>query len=558
MGEVGLEPTRPYGQGILNPQRLPFRHTPNNRGRPVDSGGPGDYTEADDSGDRPRTWSHHRPLSFQRRAEGSQRMGLGRKFAFAALLAGVIVTGSAPVLATGPDIIVGEIAILNNINRYGPLGRITAFSFATTSCNIGDMEAAWFSNTPDHPVIAQNIYRLKAGRFEQIGMAWLKHGFATLNDELPGCGTCQPTDGQTLGPGCSDTYEATLNGAQGLLGPRSQVNPSSGEFPYPFAAPAIQPIIGRRIQVKNRDLDPIQNPGALYFLEAFYISAHESIFNNAANNASWRRVTVTSEPLGYKLTPAGSTVREEPAVFAWKANDPTVQIQQVVIENDGGPGYFGYFWVASKATYRGNCTWRYEYAVENLNSHQACGAFSVSLPGGVTPSWAGRRSIRYHSGEPYLPFSWMYSWTDSEIRWETYPFAEVPNANAIRFGTLYNFRFDVQAPPTCEGAAAIHLFRSPHRDPYVVQVIGPTIGDPCLQSEPTDFSCEAALVQPDRLPGDVSLDGTVDEADVQALVDVILGRQEAPEATLAADIDESGVVDGHDIAALVNLLTGSK
>lgn len=66
----------------------------------------------------------------------------------------------------------------------------------------------------------------------------------------------------------------------------------------------------------------------------------------------------------------------------------------------------------------------------------------------------------------------MYSWTDSEIRWETYPFAEVPNANAIRFGTVYNFRFDVQAPPTCEGAAAIHLFRSPNRDPYVVQVIG--------------------------------------------------------------------------------------
>jgi hypothetical protein len=28
LGEVGFEPTRPFGQGILNPQRLPFRHTP--------------------------------------------------------------------------------------------------------------------------------------------------------------------------------------------------------------------------------------------------------------------------------------------------------------------------------------------------------------------------------------------------------------------------------------------------------------------------------------------------------------------------------------------------
>lgn len=28
LGEAGLEPARPFGQGILNPQRLPFRHTP--------------------------------------------------------------------------------------------------------------------------------------------------------------------------------------------------------------------------------------------------------------------------------------------------------------------------------------------------------------------------------------------------------------------------------------------------------------------------------------------------------------------------------------------------
>ena len=27
MAEVGIEPTRPIGQGILNPQRLPFRHS---------------------------------------------------------------------------------------------------------------------------------------------------------------------------------------------------------------------------------------------------------------------------------------------------------------------------------------------------------------------------------------------------------------------------------------------------------------------------------------------------------------------------------------------------
>ena len=27
LAEVGVEPTRPFGQGILSPQRLPFRHS---------------------------------------------------------------------------------------------------------------------------------------------------------------------------------------------------------------------------------------------------------------------------------------------------------------------------------------------------------------------------------------------------------------------------------------------------------------------------------------------------------------------------------------------------
>lgn len=480
-------------------------------------------------------------------------MGLRRTILVGACL--LSLACASPARANGPDIIVGEIAILNSINRYGPSNGISAYSFATTSCNIGDMEAAWYATTPDHPVIVQNLYRLKAGRLEQIGLAWLKHGFATLNENYPGCGTCQDTNGETLGVGCSDTYDASLNGAQGLLGPRSLVNASSGQFPYPFTAPPIQPVIGRRIQVKNFELDPLKNPGALYFLEASYISAQESIFNNAANNASWRRVTVTTDQSGYRLTPAGPTVRQQPAIFAWQANDPDVQIQQVSVENDGGPGYFGYFWVAAKATYLGNCNWRYDYAVENLNSHQSCGAFSVSLPSGIPVSHAGTTQVRYHSGEPYINFSWDIAYSPTEITWQTYPISVLPNANALRFGTMYTFRFETQAPPTCDAAAAIHLFRSPDRDPYVIQTIGPMLGDPCLKSEPGSYSCAGELLSANQVPGDVSGDGTLDIADVQALVDVLMGNDESPESTLAADIDGSGEIDGHDIAALVSRLT---
>ena len=43
------------------------------------------------------------------------------------------------------------------------------------------------AGTEDHPVIAQNLYRLKDGRFEQIGMSWLKHGFTSTNSTTAGC-----------------------------------------------------------------------------------------------------------------------------------------------------------------------------------------------------------------------------------------------------------------------------------------------------------------------------------------------------------------------------------
>ena len=46
------------------------------------------------------------------------------------------------------------------------LGDITAlFRMGTNSCNIGDQPLNWVDATNQHPVIAQNMYRLKTGRF---------------------------------------------------------------------------------------------------------------------------------------------------------------------------------------------------------------------------------------------------------------------------------------------------------------------------------------------------------------------------------------------------------
>ena len=105
--------------------------------------------------------------------------------------------------AVGPDVIVGELV---GVTNYSSNGGIEAFAIGTTSCNIGDEELLWIANSNQHPVIGQNLFRLKGGRFEQVGQAWLKHGFTALQQNACGCG-CNPSGtGTRLGVGCSDPY----------------------------------------------------------------------------------------------------------------------------------------------------------------------------------------------------------------------------------------------------------------------------------------------------------------------------------------------------------------
>src|SRR5262249_29977146 len=158
------------------------------------------------------------------------------------------------------------------ISNFGALGGITAYGVGTNACNRGCDPASWVSDTPAHPVIAQNMYRLLNGHFEQIGQSWLKHAFASTNSD--GCGTCQepPHGYQQLGVGCAAASGSGLNASQDLLAPRSQVNATTAVFPYPFSAPGYSGVIARRLQVFTTDVTPAQNTGALYFAECQYVT----------------------------------------------------------------------------------------------------------------------------------------------------------------------------------------------------------------------------------------------------------------------------------------------
>ena len=360
---------------------------------------------------------------------------------------------------TGPDVIVGDLQGLANYSHDPALG-IDAFSVGTTSCNEGTTNLAWVSNTNQHPVIAQHAYRMHQGRFEQVGQSWLKHGFFALSQTL--CGTCpNPTSGSSLGVGCSDPYTASLNGSQSGLGPKWEVNAFTGGFIYPFSngtQGSQATSIYKRLQIHMSDLDPTTNNGARYFVEGHYITPDDALAGNGLNNVSWREVAITgNNSVGYDMNfiPGSGTTREEPAIKVWEALDPQVRLKAIDVPNEGR------FWVGFRFEPLTNGNYAWEIAVHNLNSHLAAQGIEVELPPGAQVSNIGFHDVDYHSGEPFAGTDWTHQITaNNTLLWQTDDFATDPNANALRWGTLYNFRFETDLPPhLLQVPAKLHLFR---------------------------------------------------------------------------------------------------
>ncbi len=422
---------------------------------------------------------------------------------------------SQPLASTiGPDVIVGD---LYNEGFFGRVGGISAFAVGTRSCNVGDQPADWFSTTERHPVIDQSMFRYANNRFEQIGLSWVKHGFFAVRDESFCGGGCQDPGGPMgtrLGVGCSDPYSASLNGEQANMGPRSQVNPHTGVFPFPYtvSTPAA-PTIGRRLQVKDVDIDPALNPGALYFIEGHYVTADDAAAGNGNNNASYRPITIAGpdglDRFTYNLI--GTTQQEQAGIRAWQDHDPAVVETDIQLPGEG------LFILAAKETALANGFWEYQYAIQNLNSDRSGASFFVPLPNGSVVTDIGFHDVDQHSGEPFSLTDWSAVVSTNGITWSTDIDTIDPNANALRWGSMYNFRFRANVTPAAT-TITLGLFKQGAFNDITAPTIGPkldlidcngnTIADAC------DISCEAVnCTQPCGGSEDCNSNGVPDECE---------------------------------------------
>lgn len=351
----------------------------------------------------------------------------------------------------GPDVIVGDLTGVSRYPSSGNLGGIISFGVGTTSCNIGTCWLNWIANTAEHPVIGQNMYRLKNGRFEQIGQSWLKHGFTALQGNVCSSSCRSSNDGGLhLGVNCSDPYDSSLNASQSRLGAKWEVDAGSGVYAYPYTGQGTTGnSIFKRLQVHIEDLDPGQNAGAQYLVEGQYVTHDDASAKNGKNNASYRLATVSGTPGSgsYSVSvPSGQntppvTVRMHAAIEYWATSDPTV-VQSFYDTDDGGRTI-----LSAKVTALGGGVYHYEYAYFNQTSHRSVQAFSVPIPSGAHVTNVGFHDVDYHSGAPYDLTDWPSTVGATSVSWATQTFAQNQNANALRWGTLYNFRFDADVAP---------------------------------------------------------------------------------------------------------------
>jgi hypothetical protein len=410
--------------------------------------------------------------------------------------------GSGGTDATvGPDVAVGEIQGSDNgsslsltINALGSDATYWAYGLGTTSCNLGNANVQWNANANTHPVIPVNMYKMHtvngSQRFEQVGQSWAKHAFDALTENACALG-CSGQGGSVLGVGCSDPYTAGRNGNQanvsggnGGVAPRYFVNPFTAVYtwPVPTEPPLQSGSVSRRCRVLKTDVEATNSSSvSQFFAEALYITHDDAVYGNNHNNATYRRMFCTNASTGaFSLEGTGAynngVHRYQPAIYGWQAygNNNTFDSSVTISEVSCGQTYTppstnpagdGWLYIASKTTNLGNGMYHYEYAVENYNSDRMGGSFTIPFPVGATITNVDWKGGDNHDGiaseDATRNAAWVSTISSNSVSWAApvaYDPANPTLGNGVRWGTMYNFRFDSNAAPAA-GQATLGYYK---------------------------------------------------------------------------------------------------
>jgi hypothetical protein len=205
------------------------------------------------------------------------------------------------------------------------------------------------------------------------------------------------------------------------------------------------------------------------------------------NSAAWKTFTVSSGSPGgvWGFSMSGFNVRPTDgfAIDAWTGSEQVKLAEQLPVVEFTSPD--GRSILSSKATDMGGGVWHYEYALLNVDMHRKVKSFSIPVDFNANVT-----NIGFHAPESHNEIYDNVPWTgevstecptsDRCVTWTTVN-------NPVRWGTLYNFRFDANVPPqdpqvagteTANAVVTIGLFEPGTPTTLSAMTVGPMVGDP--------------------------------------------------------------------------------
>jgi hypothetical protein len=373
-----------------------------------------------------------------------------------------VLLGSAQLsaqsnLRPGTDVQLGRLPALVSLQHQGtyPDGD-HSFAMSTTACNIGSVDVPWLAAmADDHPYIAFLLVREDAERMVQISdRSYLKHGFFALSSS--DCTPCQnPSNGDFLGVGCSDTYSTFNNGDNQWLAPADEIDPwlglweplcshfDRGEPPQPVPldcdgvkSPIQVQGLGHRVKVRDAEL---QVAGATFYFCAQYVIRGEPE-NVRFNNLGSRRFVPTwnGNSWDVAIPGVGNSIQRRSVLRRWVG---------AFVKGSANGAEDGRVFCGVKSTDLGGGWYHYEYALHNRDNARGVGALRIPLCPGAQIQNVGFRDL---DGDPAT--DWQVQQSGNELIFST------PD-HPLRWNGIYNFWFD------CDAASAPSLVQLDAFDP---------------------------------------------------------------------------------------------
>lgn len=333
-----------------------------------------------------------------------------------------------------------------------------------------------YASIDQHPFLVWNAYRVNAaGQLEQIGRSGMKHAFATSND---GC-TCG--DSHILAPECSDTYGTFSNDYSPLLSSRREAIASSGIWgrcrslfdPNCDGVEDAHDIGGfdYRLVVAESELVPALNPGATYYIDAWYVVRDDA---NIYNTMGWRTFTPAFASGNWNV-PLGPAFHNGSVIDEWVGAASATQRNTEVVTARGR------LKLAVKVAALGGGQFRYDYALMNFDfgiaitagaepnlevlRNRGFASITVPLPAGTTAT-----ATSFHDGDRDAANDWTPTVGGGAVRWSA------PAGTSLDWGSLYRFTLVANAPPVGANVSLGVAETSVIADPLVLS-IAPGVGD---------------------------------------------------------------------------------